>query len=131
MSERWKPERDDIYWFFNGLNVNSFRWCGDSVDVGFFESGNCFKTEAEAQAAAEKAKALLLSLHEPATDRNRLPKLTAEVFDHPDCPKWAKWAAVDYDGEVRFHQEKPTINSLSDIWWYRYKKFLIIFTVRK
>lgn len=27
-----------------------------------------------------------------------LPKLTAEIFNHPDCPKWAKTAAVNADG---------------------------------
>jgi hypothetical protein len=38
-----------------------------------------------------------------------LPKLTAEVFDRPDCPEWAKWAAVDEDGKARFHAEEPFV----------------------
>ena len=40
-----------------------------------------------------------------------LPKLTAEVFDRPDCPKWAKWAAVDPSGDAYFYIEKPQASS--------------------
>lgn len=36
-----------------------------------------------------------------------LPKLTAEVFDLPDCPEWAKWAAVDECGCVRLFSDSP------------------------
>ena len=39
----------------------------------------------------------------------KLPKLTAEVFDRPDCPEWAKYAAVDKDGEGWFYEGKPVI----------------------
>lgn len=35
-------------------------------------------------------------------------KLTQEVFSRPDCPKWAKWAAVDSDGTAYWYEEKPT-----------------------
>lgn len=35
-------------------------------------------------------------------------KLTQEVFTRPDCPKWAKWAAVDSDGTAYWYEEKPT-----------------------
>ena len=27
-----------------------------------------------------------------------LPKLTVDIFNHPDCPGWAKWAAVNQNG---------------------------------
>jgi hypothetical protein len=37
----------------------------------------------------------------------KLQKLTAEVFDLPDCPKWAKWAAVDEDGYAYYYPDKP------------------------
>ena len=35
------------------------------------------------------------------------PKLTVEVFDRPDCPEWAKWAAVDQDGEAWWYENLP------------------------
>lgn len=40
-----------------------------------------------------------------------LPKLTAEVFDRPDCPEWANWAAVDSCGDAYFYAGKPQANS--------------------
>ena len=43
-------------------------------------------------------------------------KLTQEVFTHPDCPKWANWAAVDSDGTAYWYEEKPTQGSLGVFW---------------
>lgn len=44
---------------------------------------------------------------EPTTNSSQLPKLTAEVFDRPDCPAWAMYAAVDEDGETTFFDKMP------------------------
>lgn len=33
--------------------------------------------------------------------------LTNEVFQRDDCPKWAKWAAVDSDGTAYWYDKKP------------------------
>lgn len=48
-----------------------------------------------------------------------LPKLTTEVFDRPDCPEWAKYAAVDKDGRGFYYHNKPRKNDynwgLSDV----------------
>jgi hypothetical protein len=111
MSERWKPEYNGIYYYISesltvevDCNENTF------TDKERIYCGNCFKAEEEAQAAAEKVKALLLSLHynETSTANNEtLPKLTAEVFDRPDCPGWAKYAAVDKDGRSFYYRNKP------------------------
>lgn len=38
-----------------------------------------------------------------------LQKLTVEIFNHPDCPEWAKYAAVDIDGVTCVYQDKPHI----------------------
>lgn len=40
----------------------------------------------------------------------RLPKLTVEVFSLPQCPEWAKYAAVDEDGSVCYYRHKPYTN---------------------
>ena len=38
--------------------------------------------------------------------------LTQEVFTHPDCQKWAKWAAVDKeDNHAFWYSEKPIIST--------------------
>jgi hypothetical protein len=37
----------------------------------------------------------------------KMPKLTAEVFDRPDCPAWAKYAAVDENGIAFYYRDIP------------------------
>lgn len=41
----------------------------------------------------------------------KLPKLTADVFNHPECPGWANWAAVDIAGRVWVFISKPCLIS--------------------
>lgn len=41
--------------------------------------------------------------------KEELPKLTQEVFERPDCPEWAKWAAVDKSGAAFWYSERPKI----------------------
>ena len=117
MSERWKPE--DTYYFIDSIGmVGSLKWCDDSADKAYYKIGNCFRTREEAEAASENVKALLLGLHEPATECSRLPKLTTEVFNRPDCPKWAKYAAVNANGKVVLFSDIPNCrdNGWSVIW---------------
>lgn len=45
---------------------------------------------------------------ETITNSSQLPKLTEEVFDSPDCPDWARYAAVDSDGSMYFYGQKPS-----------------------
>lgn len=52
---------------------------------------------------------------ETTTESNQLPKLTAEVFDHPNCPEWAKYAAVDVSGIAHYFDERPY---LADTFFY-------------
>lgn len=42
--------------------------------------------------------------------------LTQEVFTRPDCPKWAKWAAVDSDGIAFWFDEKPKMSHCGTFW---------------
>jgi hypothetical protein len=37
--------------------------------------------------------------------------LTAEVFDRPDCPAWARYAAVDECGSVRLFSDAPWLGA--------------------
>lgn len=82
-------------------------WDGRLIDELRFEAGNCFRTGEEAQAAAEKVKDLLLSLHADKRLAEKLPVLTAEVFDRPDCPSWAQYAAVDSSGHASYYEKFP------------------------
>ena len=53
------------------------------------------------------------------------PELTIEVFDRPDCPEWARWAAVDINGQAAWYSKKPVLwKDESSTWhllnqWYR------------
>lgn len=105
MSERWKPESGELYYFIStaGDIIPERFYNYEAGSRSRFLHGNVFKTKAEAEAAAEKVKALLLSLHsELVTDCNQLPKLTAEVFDRPDCPAEATFAIVYQNGSAAF-----------------------------
>lgn len=109
---RWKPEFGDVYYYVdNSCSVDIERYDGHTWDDERIAAGNCFNTKDDAHAAAEKVKALLLSLHsEPVADCNQFPKLTAEVFDRPDCPKWAKYAALGGGGMLSFYEDKPRMS---------------------
>lgn len=103
MSERWKPECGETYYYITSMGVVSgYVWRGTSLDRLYYESGNCFKTEAKAQTTAEKIKSLLLNSHESVINCNQLPKLTAEVFNRPDCPEDAKIIIVNQNGSAHF-----------------------------
>ena len=34
-----------------------------------------------------------------------MKKLTKDVFNYPECPKWAKYAAVDSDGCAFYYDQ--------------------------
>ena len=87
--------------------IESYLCSGDCSSCDHYETGKCFKIAAEDADAVERVKDLLRHLREPVTGCNRLPKLTAKVFDRPDCPKWANYAAVDRDGIGRVFECEP------------------------
>lgn len=114
MSERWKPGLNEVFWYINsGNKIDYTTNNGFGIDEEKIAAGNCFFTQAEAEAAAEKVKALLLNLPDNGNNLasnlpdKKQPKLTAEVFDRPDCPEWAKYAAVDKDSEGFYYRNKP------------------------
>ena len=107
MSKRWLPRKGEGYWCVLDTTPMQTAWCYSQYDIARWEAGNVFKTHDQALIASINIKSLLLSLHEPVTDCNQLPKLTAEVFDRPDCPEWARYAAVDRNGNAFFYDTKP------------------------
>lgn len=119
MSERWKPERGEKFWYFDcDGRVFPTMYHGYRPDLNLMAFGNMFKTEVEAKSAVENVKALLLSLQEPFTDCNQLPKLTAEVFDLSYFPKTAYYAVVTKDGGVIAYTHKPYVNEEIPCWGF-------------
>lgn len=106
MTERWKPEEGEHYYFIGADGKP-----GRTVFYEVFESasqalalGNCFKTEAEAAAAAEKVKTLLLSLQDNGDN-------LVSNFQDKGLPGWCKVGEYVYDslygyGEIVFASEK-------------------------
>ena len=41
----------------------------------------------------------------------KLPKLTVDIFNRPDCPEWAKYAAVNENGFCYVYDVKPCLRS--------------------
>lgn len=56
---------------------------------------------------------------QPTSDCSQLPKLTAEVFDRPDCPEWAKYAAIHANGIAFFYENEPSfgVGNLKGRWY--------------
>ena len=78
--------------------------------------------EQQADKILQKAKERRLSeQYHNGPEETKLPKLTTAVFDRPDCPKWAKYAAVDQDGMACYFANKPTISQRAT-WWSKNQK---------
>ena len=95
MSERWKPERGETYYWIDSLGyIGSYGWAGDSTDLAHYRRGNCFKTEEKAKAVSAKISAMLSSLDEP-TDYT----VGSHVYfyDNPDWDPADPDAVFDYD----------------------------------
>lgn len=61
---RWRPENGDEYYYVTTELGTDYRiWVENYTDQLLFVDGNVFRTEEEAKATAEKAKASMLSLH--------------------------------------------------------------------
>lgn len=92
MSKRWKPGSYKRYYYISEsliaeIDVNEYKF----TDKERIYCGNCFKTEEEAKAAAEKVKALLLSLQD--NDEN----LQENDVTLPDWCKPGAWVwSSDY-----------------------------------
>lgn len=122
MNKRWRPNNSYYYIDIAG-EVHRHTWDADNIDFMCYAFGNCFETREQAEAAAAKVKELLLSMPgEAAASSVQFPKLTEEVFNHPDCPEWARWAAVDADGTVALFDRRPVIASIGK-WWDRVQKY--------
>lgn len=46
---RWKPKKDERYFYYDGDEVDEQTWKGTSTDKRIYAQGNCFKTEEEVE----------------------------------------------------------------------------------
>lgn len=60
LPEQWKPKKGERYWFIGYYGqIKSFIWNNDITDINSLDFGNCFRTDKEAMAKAERIKKLL------------------------------------------------------------------------
>ncbi len=99
MTERWKPEKGEQYWRV-GTTAESLSdlWGDFNLDVLRYESGNCFRTEEEAEAAAEKVKAFLLNLHKNPEKMRTSPEHSQKV--RRSTPDYYKRSFKDVEIQV-------------------------------
>lgn len=106
MSERWKPGKGEEYYFFDSVGDvvcdlhGDCTWMHERIAMG-----NCFKTAAEAKAAAEKVKKLLLSLHYSETLRPN-DKTLQDNGEEPNLPGWCKAGEWVYTSSEDYRQIK-------------------------
>ena len=61
--ERWKPAYNEKYWYVDSsIKVWAITNVNDSIDKSIINSGNCFKTEKEADNLAEAIRETLKNL---------------------------------------------------------------------
>ena len=115
------PKKEWGEWMTNGMRCglvgvcnNQCYPCKEDCIYGYLNSNarsafyyECFPEEK----LAERSHCEECADYKP---KEELPKLTQEVFERTDCPAWAKWAAVDKDGEAWWYETRPT---LGDYGW--------------
>ena len=122
---KWKPKNNTKFWYIASDWVvrDLLYWESLDTDYRIVQAGNCFPSREKAEEALNKIKQVFLSeQHDEHNKEKELPKLTADVFDRPDCPTWAKYVATDEDGMVVLFEQRPTI-SLTGQWWDRRDKY--------
>ena len=100
--------------------------CEECAEPCILEVGDCYNVTADVLQCIIKnscyckwkefkGNQLPKSSSQSVTNCNRLPKLTAEVFSRPDCPEWAKWAAVDKYRNAMWYAEEP--KTVGSVFW--------------
>ena len=104
MSEIWKPEKGDQYYFMDSVGdivcdpLGDFTWMSERIAMG-----NCFKTREEAEAAAEKVKEMLLSLQDTAQPTTQVNiQVNTQVKKLPD---WCRNGALAWENGDYFELE--------------------------
>ena len=86
-----------------------------SYMVEYVKSNGLEVTDLEVRCAFDIAEAMLAE-NEKRTDKTRPAVIDEFQVDWSQAPEWAKWWAMDKDGESAWCEEKPIISD-SDFWY--------------
>ena len=89
---------------FNCGNKSCANSCSVSLHIISKEPNKCLMTGED-----QKWEKVFKPVKEPASAAKPEPllELTADVFNRPDCPEWAKYAAVDSEGNAQWFEKEP------------------------
>ena len=128
MEERWRPELGEEYWkiiYYKPESDDSGEFLAvwdraseqNVCAKDDYENFNCFETEADAMEALSRIFAYLadgtgVAIKSLLKQTYNSPpnKLSQDVFSRPDCPSWAKYAAVNGLGCLLVFSAKPERN---------------------
>ena len=71
VDERYKPDEEDSYWYVKtggDINETEYRPNGSASHLARYKRGNCFRTEEQAQEAAERIKETLIEFHKEISE---------------------------------------------------------------
>lgn len=55
IKKTWKPKYEDVYWYIaKDKTTDAIYWRDSAVDIALYAMGNCFRTDAEAEAHREE-----------------------------------------------------------------------------
>lgn len=60
---RWKPLVGEKYYFVDIFYISFFYWEDDKYDNEYYNCGNCFQTQEDAERALEKLRETLIEFH--------------------------------------------------------------------
>lgn len=100
---RWQPEINEIYYYLNSLgNICHKIWVNDGEDLFRFNTGNCFKTEKEAD-----------DYRENLLTKQALKDLALELNDGVDVI----WDNVDQRKYVVYFDSSKNVMNMSEVHW--------------
>lgn len=58
----WKPKKDERYWTVEEDHLLKDIWDNDMMDYSYFKLGNCFRTQEEAEANADRIRKEIMGI---------------------------------------------------------------------
>ena len=128
-SRRWKPQKDDIYWFVSNSGcVGKSKWDNDGIDRERYLIGNYYRTEEECRFIREKLK-VIAELKEFAEPKDRAWNgENHHYFFYYNCP--AKRVDVSHNDDcmcrnIYFESVKKAQQALDTVGEERIKKYYL------
>lgn len=133
--KRWLPSEHETYWFISsgGIVARARRYDGDTIDNWYFLTGNCFKTEKEADERKKQIeytaryKNYIEEHSEPIDWENYNQRKFFARYDHR-CTNGIEindWYAVQFQGVIYASSEQIIKDAIKEIGEDNFKKYVL------